>query len=284
MSIIIDGKLVSTEIKNQIAQEAEEIKARDGFAPKLVVIYVGDDKASAIYVSNKQKTCAKLGIESELVRMPEETSEEELIKCIDDLAADKTVTGILVQLPLPKGLDEKRIIAHIPWYKDVDGLTEHNVVRNFQNDEGIFPCTPLGVVDLLKYYGIKIEGKRVAVIGRSILVGKPLALLLTNLNATVTLCHSRTQKLDEITRESDIVVVAIGKARFLTQNMVNENATIIDVGINRLDDGKVVGDCDFDNLVDKVAYISKVPGGCGPMTIAELMRNTIKCYNIQHKE
>ena len=283
MSTIIDGKLVSSEIKNQITQEVEEIKNKTGLVPKLTVVYVGEDKASAIYVSNKQKTCAKLGIDSDLVRFPEDASEDEIIKCIDELANDDSVTGILVQLPLPKGLDEKKVISHIPWYKDVDGLTEHNVVRNFQNDEGIFPCTPLGVIDLLKYYKIQIEGKRIAVVGRSILVGKPLALLLTNLNATVTLCHSKTRNLEEITRASDIVVVAIGKARFLTENMVNENATIIDVGINRLDDGKVVGDCDFDNLVNKVEYITKVPGGCGPMTIAELMRNTIKCFNIQHK-
>ena len=283
MSTIIDGKLVSSEIKNQITQEVEEIKNKTGLVPKLTVVYVGEDKASAIYVSNKQKTCAKLGIDSDLVRFPEDASEDEIIKCIDELANDDSVTGILVQLPLPKGLDEKKVISHIPWYKDVDGLTEHNVVRNFQNDEGIFPCTPLGVIDLLKYYNIQIEGKRIAVVGRSILVGKPLALLLTNLNATVTLCHSKTRNLEEITRASDIVVVAIGKARFLTENMVNENATIIDVGINRLDDGKVVGDCDFDNLVNKVEYITKVPGGCGPMTIAELMRNTIKCFNIQHK-
>lgn len=284
MSTIIDGKLVSSEIKNQIALDVQKLKEEKGVVPKLVVVYVGEDKASAIYVSNKQKTCEKLGIESDLVRFPENTTEKELIECIDNLASDKTVTGILVQLPLPKGLDERKIISHIPWYKDVDGLTEHNVVRNFQNDEGIFPCTPLGVIDLLKYYNIEIEGKNVVVIGRSILVGKPLALLLTNLNATVTLCHSKTKNLDEITRRADIVVVAIGKAKFLTKNMVNFEATIIDVGINRLDDGKVVGDCDFENLVDNVKYITKVPGGCGPMTIAELMRNTMKCFEIQHKQ
>ncbi|MCR5741801.1 MAG: bifunctional 5,10-methylenetetrahydrofolate dehydrogenase/5,10-methenyltetrahydrofolate cyclohydrolase, partial [Gammaproteobacteria bacterium] len=239
--------------------------------------------ASQIYVSNKHKTCLKLGIESEVVKLPENTSQEDLEAKIEELKNDNSVHGILVQLPLPKHLNEKKVLSHIPWYKDVDGLTEHNIIKMYQNEDGIAPCTPLGVIDLLKYYNFDIEGKRVAIIGRSMLVGKPLSLLLTNLNATVTLCHSRTKNLEKITNDSDIVVVAIGKARFLTKEYVNENSVVIDVGINRLEDGKVVGDCNFEELEGKVKAITKVPGGCGPMTIVELMKNTIKCYKIQNK-
>lgn len=284
MTMLIDGKLVSQTIKDETKIQVDEIRNKYGYVPKLTVVYVGDDPASATYVRNKAKTCALLGIDSEIIRLSAETPEEEIINKIDELANDDTVTGILVQLPLPKGLDEKKIISHIPWFKDVDGLTEHNVVRMFQNDNGIFPCTPCGVIDLLKYYNIEISGKHIAVIGRSILVGKPLSLLLTNENATVTLCHSKTKNLSEITKSADIVVVAIGKPKFLTHLMVNPNAVIIDVGINRTAEGKLVGDCDFDDLMDNVSFITPVPGGVGPMTIAELMRNTVKCFNIQHKQ
>ena len=281
--MIINGKLVSSEIKNKVSEGVIQIEKEFGYKPKLAVVLVGSDPASEIYVSNKHKTCLSLGIESDVLRFDESISEEELIKVVDGLANDDKTNGILIQLPLPKKFNEKNVLSHIPWYKDVDGLTEHNILKMYQNEDGIFPCTPMGVIDLLKYYNIEIEGKRVAIIGRSMLVGKPLSLLLTNLNATVTLCHSRTRNLEEITKAADIIVVAIGKAKFLTQNYVNKNIAIIDVGINRTPEGKVVGDVDFDNVENEVEYITKVPGGCGPMTIAELMKNTIKCFNIQHK-
>ena len=284
MGMIIDGKLVSASIKDEVKQRVVELEEKYGSKPKLVVFYVGEDKASAIYVNNKKKACNQLGILSEVVRLSEEISEEDLIKAVNEKVNDGSVNGILVQLPLPKKFDEKKILSLIPWYKDVDGLTEKNVARLVLNEEGIFPCTPMGVVDLMKYYNIDPCGKNVVVVGRSILVGKPLMMLLTNLNATVTLCHSRTQHLDEITRRADIIVMAIGKPRFLTQNMVNKDSVIFDVGINRLDDGKICGDCDFENLIDNVQAITKVPGGCGPMTIAELMKNTVKCFEIQHKD
>ena len=284
MGMIIDGKLVSASIKDEVKQKVVELEQKYGSKPKLVVFYVGEDKASAIYVNNKEKACNQLGILSEVVRLSEEISEEELIKAVNEKVNDDSVNGILVQLPLPKKFDEKKILSLIPWYKDVDGLTEKNVAKLVLNEEGLFPCTPMGVVDLMKYYNIDPCGKNVVVVGRSILVGKPLMMLLTNLNATVTLCHSRTQHLDEITRRADIIVMAIGKPRFLTQNMVNKDSIIFDVGINRLDDGKICGDCDFDNLIDNVQAITKVPGGCGPMTIAELMKNTVKCFEIQHKD
>ena len=281
--MIINGKLVSSETKNKVSEEVVRIESEYGYKPKLSVVLVGSDPASEIYVSNKHKTCLSLGIESDVIRFDETVSEEGLVDVIDKLAQDDSVNGILVQLPLPKKFNEKKIISHIPWYKDVDGLTEHNVLKMYQNEEGVFPWTPMGVIDLLKYYNIEIEGKRVVIIGRSMLVGKPLSLLLTNLNATVTLCHSKTRNLEEITKAADIIVVAIWKAKFLTENYVNNNTAIIDVGINRTADGKVVGDVDFENVENKVEYITKVPGGCGPMTIAELMKNTIKCFNIQHK-
>lgn len=284
MGMIVDGKLVSASIKDEVKQRVVELEEKYGSKPKLVVFYVGEDKASAIYVNNKEKACNQLGILSEVVRLSEEISEEDLIKAVNEKVNDGSVNGILVQLPLPKKFDEKKILSLIPWYKDVDGLTEKNVARLVLNEEGIFPCTPMGVVDLMKYYNIDPCGKNVVVVGRSILVGKPLMMLLTNLNATVTLCHSRTQHLDEITRRADIIVMAIGKPRFLTQNMVNKDSVIFDVGINRLDDGKICGDCDFENLIDNVQAITKVPGGCGPMTIAELMKNTVKCFEIQHKD
>ena len=243
--------------------------------PKSVL--VGDNPASQIYVRNKEKACEKVGIESRVIVMDKDSKEEDVINKVLELSNDKTVNGLLVQLPLPNGIDKNKVISVIPEYKDVDGLTKMNIARLVENDNPIVPCTPKGVVDLLKYYNIDPCSKKVAIIGRSMLVGKPLFSLLTNMNATCTLCHSKTKNISEITKEADIVVCALGSPLFLTKDMVKEGAVVIDVGINRLED-KIVGDADFDNLFDKVSYITPVPGGCGPMTVAELLNNTVECF------
>lgn len=281
MSTIIDGKLVSSSIKEQVAKDVLLIKEKYGKKPKLAVILVGSNEASLIYVHNKEKVCKALNIESKVVILPENATEEEIIKQVDILAIDQSVNGILVQLPLPKQIIKEHVISHIPPEKDVDGLTDYNIARLVKGEEGVFPCTPSGVVDLLKYYSISLEGKRVAVIGRSMLVGKPLSLLLENENATVTVCHSKTTNLTEITKNSDVVIVAVGKPLFFKKEMANPNSVIIDVGVNRVDK-KVVGDADYESLKDYVSYISPVPGGVGPMTIAELVKNTIRCFYLQN--
>ena len=283
MSLILDGKLVSNYVKENVKKEVDAIIENGGKAPKLAVVLVGEDPASKIYVRNKIRACAKTGIESISVVLDESISEEELISKIDELAKDEEVTGILLQLPLPKHLNKDNVLPHIPEFKDVDGLTKNNAANLVMNQKGIVPCTPQGVIDLLKYYNIDVASKNVTIIGRSNLVGKPLSLLMTNLNATVTLCHSKTKNIADITRRADIVVCALGKANFLTKDMVNENSIVVDVGINRVDD-KVVGDADFENLNGYVSAITPVPGGCGPMTVAELMVNTINCYKIQKDE
>lgn len=282
MPTIIDGTLVSNTIKENIKEDVSKIIKKYGKAPTLAVVLVGSNPASLIYVRNKIKACNKVGINSIQVILDETASEEEIKNEVIKLANNPDVNGILVQLPLPKGINKENIIELIPENKDVDGLTKKNVAKLVLNEDGIVPCTPSGVVDLLKYYNIKISGKKVAIIGRSMLVGKPLSLLLTNLDATVTLCHSKTSNIEEITKNSDIIVCALGKPQFLKNNMVSENAVIIDVGINRIED-KIVGDADFENIFNKVSYITPVPGGCGPMTVAELLNNTIKCFNIQNK-
>lgn len=282
MATIIDGKLVSNTIKENIKEEVSKIIEKYGKAPTLAVVLVGSNPASLIYVRNKIKACNKVGINSIQVILDEKVSEEEIKKEIIKLANNPDVNGILVQLPLPNEINKESIIELIPEDKDVDGLTKKNVAKLVLNEGGIIPCTPSGVVDLLKYYNIETSGKRVAIIGRSMLVGKPLSLLLTNLDATVTLCHSKTKNIEEITKNSDIIVCALGKPRFLKDNMVSKNAIIIDVGINRIED-KIVGDADFENIFDKVSYITPVPGGCGPMTVAELLNNTVKCFYIQNK-
>lgn len=282
MPTIIDGKLVSNTIKENIKEDVSKIIKKYGKSPTLAVVLVGSNPASLIYVRNKIKACNKVGINSIQVILDETASEEEIKNEVIKLANNPDVNGILVQLPLPKGINKENIIELIPENKDVDGLTKKNVAKLVLNEDGIVPCTPSGVVDLLKYYNIKISEKKVAIIGRSMLVGKPLSLLLTNLDATVTLCHSKTSNIEEITKNSDIIVCALGKPKFLKNNMVSENAVIIDVGINRIED-KIVGDADFENIFNKVSYITPVPGGCGPMTVAELLNNTIKCFNIQNK-
>ena len=278
MSELIDGKLVAKHIRLQVKEKVNNINEKYNTTPTLAVVFVGDNPASQIYINNKVKSCEKVNIISIVEKMDESASQEEVENKIKTLAEDPKINGILVQLPLPKKFDQEKIISLIPENKDVDGLTKLNVANLVTNQKGIVPCTPKGVVDLLKYYNIEIQGKRVAIIGRSMLVGKPLFNLLTNLNATVTLCHSKTKSIETITKESDIVVCALGKPFFLKENMIKEGAVVIDVGINRLDDGRVVGDADFENLKEKASYITPVPGGCGPMTVAELLDNTIDCF------
>lgn len=278
---ILDGKLVSTSIKDNIKIEVEQIKEKYNKDIQLAVVLVGDDPASKIYVRNKEKACKKVGIISLTIELDKNSTQDDVIGVVDELALDDNINGILVQLPLPSHIDKTAVISHIPPIKDVDGLTDENVSSLVQNKDGIVSCTPQGVYDLMNYYGINVEGKNVVIIGRSILVGKPLALLLLNKNATVTMCHSKTNNLQDITKNADIIVSAVGKPNLITKDMVNENSIIIDVGINRIED-KVVGDTDFENLKDYVAFITPVPGGCGPMTIAELLNNTLKCFKKQN--
>ena len=282
MAELIDGKLVSKKVREEISAEVEHLKAEIGKAPGLAVIVVGDDPASAVYVRNKHKACLEVGITSYQIEYPAETTEDELLAKIDELNANPEVNGILVQLPLPKHINEDAVINRISPLKDVDAFHPENVGKIMIGKYEFLPCTPAGIVELLKYYNVEIEGKRCAVIGRSNIVGKPMSLLLLERNGTVTVCHSRTKNLSEITRESDIVVVAIGRANFLTADMVKPGAVIIDVGINRMDDGKLCGDVKFDEVEKIASKITPVPGGVGPMTITMLLKNTLAAAKMQN--
>ncbi|MBO7196885.1 MAG: bifunctional methylenetetrahydrofolate dehydrogenase/methenyltetrahydrofolate cyclohydrolase FolD [Clostridia bacterium] len=275
MAEIINGKIVSEKIRADIRCEVQKLKATAGIIPGLAVIVVGGDPASAVYVRNKHKACLDVGIESYQIQYPDGISEEELLRKIDELNLDDRVNGILVQLPLPDNISEKRVIERISPEKDVDAFHPINVGRITVGNYDFLPCTPAGIISLLDYYGIEICGKRCVVIGRSNIVGKPMALLMTERNATVTLCHSRTLNLDAICREADIIIVAIGKAEFLRADMVKDGAVVIDVGINRMENGKLVGDVAFDEVSAKASMITPVPGGVGPMTITTLLKNTL---------
>ena len=279
---LLDGKLVSNYIKDNVKNEVDNIISKYNKAPSLAVVIVGENPASQVYVRNKIKACEKVGINSISISLPDTISQSELENKIKELAADDSINGILVQLPLPAGFDEKPVVELIPQNKDVDGLTKMNVADLVVGGNGMVPCTPKGVVDLLEYYNIELQGKNVAIIGRSMLVGKPLFSLLTNKNATVTLCHSKTRNISDITSKADIVVCALGKPKFLKEDMIKEGAVVVDVGINRTEEG-LVGDADFDTIKEKTSYITPVPGGCGPMTVAELLDNTIKCFYKQQK-
>ncbi len=283
MAEIISGKLVSAKIRSEIAEQVKAHKETFGKAPGLAVVVVGDDPASAVYVRNKHKACLEVGIESYQIELPDSTTEEELFAEIDRLNKDERVNGILVQLPLPKGINEESVINRISPDKDVDAFHPTNVGRIMIGNYKFLPCTPAGIIDLMDYYGIEIAGKRCVVIGRSNIVGKPMALLLTERNGTVTLCHSKTRGLDEICRQADIIVVAIGRAQFLKADMVKPGAIIIDVGINRLENGKLCGDVAFDEVSEVSSMITPVPGGVGPMTIATLLKNTLTAAKMQHK-
>lgn len=272
---IIDGKAISAEIRLELAKKAEELKKARGIIPGLAVIMVGDDPASAVYVRNKEKACAELGFHSELYRLPADSSEKEIAGLIDRLNEDNKIHGILLQLPLPKGIDSKGLTGRITPKKDVDAFNPYNVGRISAGDYGFLPCTPAGVMELLKRSGVEIAGKRCVIIGRSNIVGKPMAMLMLNADATVTVCHSKTRDLASVCREADILISAVGKAGFVTSDMVKEGAVVIDIGMNRNADGKLCGDVDFEAVAPKTSYITPVPGGVGPMTITMLMRNTL---------
>ncbi len=280
---IIDGKAVSAYVKEQVKNEVAEL-SKSGSVPALAVIIVGDDPASKVYVGNKKKACEMTGMRSVEYALPAETTEEELLELIDKLNKDKEINGILCQLPVPGHINEDKIIDAIAPEKDVDGFSAVNVGRIWLGKYEISPCTPMGVIELLDYYDIPLEGKNCVIVGRSNIVGKPMAALLLERNATVTVCHSRTKDLASFTKNADVIVAAVGRANFITADMVKEGAVVIDVGINRLETGKLCGDVDFENVKEKASFITPVPGGCGPMTIAVLMKNTLVAYKNQTKE
>lgn len=272
---LIDGKAISAKVKEEVKNEAAQLTEK-GVIPCLAVILVGDDKASQTYVNSKEKACKACGIRSLKYTLEANTGESALIDLIQSLNENDEVDGILVQLPLPKHIDENKILEKISCEKDVDGFHAVNVGRLVSGLDGFVPCTPCGIMRLFKEYGIEVSGKNAVVIGRSNIVGKPMANLLLNANATVTVTHSKTQNLAKITKDADIIVVAIGKPNFLKADMVKNGAVVIDVGINRLENNKLVGDVDFENVANKCSFITPVPGGVGPMTIAMLLKNTIK--------
>ncbi|MDD6021479.1 MAG: bifunctional methylenetetrahydrofolate dehydrogenase/methenyltetrahydrofolate cyclohydrolase FolD [Acutalibacteraceae bacterium] len=270
---IIDGKAVSLRIKDEIKEKTAKL-SESGIIPTLAVIIVGNDPASRVYVNNKKKACEYVGFNSVEYALDESVSRNELLGLIDRLNADSGVDGILCQLPLPKHIDENAVMNAISYEKDVDAFNPINVGRIMSGDFGMLPCTPAGIMELIASTGESVCGKRAVVIGRSNIVGKPTAMLLLNADATVTVCHSKTKNLKDICRQADILIAAVGKAGFVTADMVKEGATVIDVGINRGKDGKLRGDVDFEGVAGKAGYITPVPGGCGPMTIAMLMKNT----------
>ena len=271
---ILDGKAVSLKVKESVKVRADELK-KFGIEPTLAVVLVGEDKASQTYVRAKEKACNEYGIKSVAHRLSENTTQNELLALINVLNLDDSIHGILVQLPLPKHIDTNVVLAAIDPRKDVDGFHAVNVGKLVSGLDGFVPCTPLGVMEILKEYGIEVAGLNAVVIGRSNIVGKPMANLLLNASATVTVTHSKTKNLKEICKNADLIVAAIGKPFFLKADMVKDGVVVVDVGINRLDDGRLVGDVDFEEVAPKCSYITPVPGGVGPMTIAMLLNNTI---------
>lgn len=282
MAQIIDGKKVSAQVKEQVREEAAQLKASAGLQVGLAVVIVGNNPASRVYVNNKKKACEAVGFQSFEYALEEDTTQEELLELVEVLNENPQINGILVQLPLPKQIDEKAIIDAISPEKDVDAFHPFNVGRIMIGSYAFLPCTPAGVMELIASTGVSVSGKNCVVIGRSNIVGKPMAMLLLHQNGTVTICHSRTQNLKEICAKADILVAAVGKANFVTADMVKEGAVVIDVGMNRLEDGKLCGDVDFAAVEPKAGYITPVPGGVGPMTIAMLMRNTLTAAKQQH--
>ena len=275
MGILIDGKALAAQLRGEIREQAENFRKQRGKDIGLAVILVGEDPASQVYVRNKIKACEEVGVKSFSYHLPAETTEQQLVSLIDELVASDNVHGILVQLPLPKHLNERAVLAHIPPAKDVDGFCAENVGNLAMNRTTIVACTPFGVMKMLEKYGIDPKGKNAVVLGRSNIVGKPMAMLLLNADATVTVCHSKTKNLKEICVAPDILVVAIGRAKFVTADMVKEGAVVIDVGMDRDENGKLCGDVDFEHVKDKASYITPVPGGVGPMTITMLLYNTV---------
>ena len=275
MAQLINGKEIAASVRESVRVEAEALKERTGVTPGLAVILVGEDPASKIYVGNKKKACLEAGFNSYEHLLPAETSQDELIALIENLNADPLVHGILCQLPLPKHIDEQAVINAISPKKDVDAFHPANVGKIMIGDYDFLPCTPAGVMELIHSTGVSVSGKKCTVVGRSNIVGKPMAMLLLHENGTVTVCHSRTKDLAAECREADILVAAVGKAKLITADMVKEGAVVIDVGMNRDENGKLCGDVDFAEVEKKAGYITPVPGGVGPMTIAMLMRNTL---------
>ena len=281
MANLIDGKAVSAKVKAAVKAETEELKAK-GISVGLAVVIVGDNPASRVYVNNKKKACAEVGFESFEYALPEETSQAELLALVEKLNNDDRVNGILVQLPLPKQINENAIINAIRPEKDVDAFHPENVGHIMIGDHTFLPCTPAGIMEMLKYYNIDVCGKECVVVGRSNIVGKPMAMLLLQQNGTVTICHSKTKNLKEVTRRADILVAAVGKPYFVTADMVKDGAVVIDVGMDRNSEGKLCGDVDFAEVSKKASYITPVPGGVGPMTIATLLKNTVTAAKQQN--
>ena len=281
---ILDGKLVASVTRQNIKAEVDEIKSLGLERPVgLAVILVGDDPASQVYVRNKMKGCEEVGIKSFMCGLPADSTFEQVADTIKSLNENPEVSGIILQLPLPKHLEENPLLDLIDPAKDVDGCHYVQKGRLWTGRESLIACTPFGIMRILEYYGIELEGKNAVVVGRSNLVGKPLAQLLLDKNATVTICHSRTKNLGEITRQADIVCVAIGKAKFLKADMVKEGAVVVDVGMDRDENGKLCGDVDFENVAPKCSYITPVPGGVGPMTVTMLLQNTVRAYKQQNR-
>lgn len=278
---LIDGKAVSLQVKQQVKQECDKLKTK-GVTPGLAVIIVGDDPASQVYVRNKEKACEECGFYSVKYALDADTTQDELNALIDKLNKDEKINGILCQLPLPKHLDDKEVINRIDPIKDVDAFHPVNVGAIMIGDYNFLPCTPAGVMELIHSTGVDVSGKKAVVIGRSNIVGKPMAMLLLHENATVEITHSKTIDLKSITKEADILVAAIGRAKFVTADMVKNGAIVIDVGMNRDENGKLCGDVDFENVKDKCSFITPVPGGVGPMTISMLMRNTLTAAKLQN--
>lgn len=279
-TIVMDGKLLAQKIKEKLKEEVEELKKHNIY-PTLAVILVGEDKASMKYVSYKERACKEIGIESIVFRLPENIDGISLSETIEELNGNPAINGILIQLPLPNHLSQNIFLEKIDPIKDVDGFTPYCLGRLLTDNPLFIPCTPKGVIRMLDDYGIDLEGKNVVIIGRSIIVGKPLSLLFLKKNSTVTICHSRTKNLKEITKTADILCVAVGRPKLITADMVKNGAVVVDIGINITDEGKVVGDVDFEEVKEKASYITPVPGGVGPMTVAMLMENTIYAAKIQ---
>ena len=283
MAIIIDGKELAKKIRQEVKIECDELK-NNGIIPKLAVIMVGENPASKVYVKNKSRACDEVGIEYEEFLLDEKTTQKELNSLIKKLNEDKKISGILLQSPLPNNLDINQAFKTISYIKDVDGFTPTSVGKLSIGEDTFISCTPYGVIKMLEEYKIDLAGKHVVILGRSNIVGKPLMLCCLAKNATVTICHSKTKNIEEYIKEADILIAAIGKAKFVTKDMVKKGAVVIDVGINRTDDGKIVGDVDFENVEKIASYITPVPGGVGPMTVAILMSNVIKAAKIQNSE
>lgn len=282
MAIIIDGKLVAQEVKAKVSKKVKELQ-ENGITPGLAVIIIGNNQASRIYVNNKKKACAEVSIYSKECALPDTTSQKELIELISKLNNDDSINGILVQLPLPNHINEKAVIEAIDPLKDVDAFHEINVGKIMIGEYDLLPCTPAGIIELLNSQNIEIEGKHCVVVGRSNIVGKPMAMLLLHRNGTVTICHSKTKNLKKICKNADILIAAVGKAKFITSDMVKKGAVVIDVGMNKDENSKLCGDVDFDNVKKIASYITPVPGGVGPMTIAMLMKNTVTAASLQNR-